>query len=65
MTDMTINLCAENSDQTDYVNYLSYYPKKCSCGGLIHAEISNNRFHGLTVIYRCEDCGFTLDLIEE
>ena len=34
------------------------FPKKCVCGGLIHAEFGDDTDDGYWLFHRCEKCGW-------
>jgi len=36
------------------------FPKKCKCGGLIHAEFGDESYDGdYWLYYKCDECGST------
>ncbi|MCX8128836.1 MAG: hypothetical protein N3I35_01905 [Clostridia bacterium] len=65
MNNTTIDLSHHNSRHTECCTCMKGYPKKCSCGGLIHAESTDSESFGLLVVYRCDSCNFVYDVQEE
>jgi hypothetical protein len=37
----------------------SNYPKKCSCGGMVHASFCDESLHDYWLAYLCDKCGST------
>ena len=42
---------------TDCPECYSWYPLKCKCGGLVHAEFFEEHYDAVILLYKCDKCG--------
>ncbi|MCX7709115.1 MAG: hypothetical protein N2484_04630 [Clostridia bacterium] len=61
----TIHLSHHDVDQANCHGCLHGFPRKCSCGGHIHAETRMNEESGVSIEYKCDKCDFVFDIEEE
>jgi hypothetical protein len=64
MTDK-IDVIHHNSRHNECCTCMAGYPKKCNCGGLIHAETTESENFGSLIVFRCDTCNFVFDIQEE
>lgn len=61
----TFDLSHHDLDHSNCSCCLHGYPRKCSCGGLIHAESEYDESSGLSIVFKCDKCNFIYDMQED
>ena len=56
-TDFSAHEIGDEDCSSGWCGGASSYPRKCKCGGLIHAEFGDEDWDGYWLYKRCDRCG--------